>query len=62
MKLKIGHYIQLAVIAILVTVMIVANSILLEPTLAISDADFVAYYDALVQFWDQLPERMYTSD
>lgn len=34
MKLKVGHYIQLAVIAILVTVMIVANSILLEPTLA----------------------------
>ena len=34
MKLKVGHYIQLAIIAILVTVMIVANSILLEPTLA----------------------------
>ena len=38
------------------------HTTLLEPTLAISDADFVAYYDALVQFWDQLPERMYTSD
>ncbi|MBR1891729.1 MAG: glycoside hydrolase family 3 C-terminal domain-containing protein [Clostridia bacterium] len=34
MKLKVGHYIQFGIIAVLIAVIIVANSILLEPTLA----------------------------
>lgn len=36
------------------------HSTLLEATLQIKDQDFIDYYDALVVFWNELPERMYT--
>ncbi|MCD4751961.1 MAG: hypothetical protein K8R40_02705 [Anaerolineaceae bacterium] len=32
---------------------------LLDTTLAISNQDFIEYYNALIQFWTELPERMY---
>lgn len=38
------------------------HTTLLETTLAVTEADFIAYYDALVQFWNELPERMYTAE
>lgn len=38
------------------------HTTLLEPTLLIKDQDFIDYYDALVKFWTDLPERMYTLD
>lgn len=38
------------------------HTTLLEPTLLIKDQDFIDYYDALVKFWTDLPERMYTVD
>ena len=33
---------------------------LLEATLQIKEEDFIKYYDALVAFWKELPERMYS--
>ena len=39
----------------------VYHTTLLETTLAISETDFLTYYNALVQFWNELPERMYTA-
>lgn len=36
------------------------HSTLLEATLQIKDQDFIDYYDALVAFWNELPESMYT--
>lgn len=33
-----------------------------EPTLMIQEKDFVDYFDALVRFWKDLPERMYTEE
>lgn len=36
------------------------HSTLLEATLQIKDQDFIDYYNALVAFWNELPERMYT--
>ena len=36
------------------------HSTLLEATLQIKDQDFIDYYDALVVFWNELPESMYT--
>lgn len=36
------------------------HTTLLEQTLQIKEQDFIDYYDALVQFWRELPERMYT--
>lgn len=38
------------------------HTTLLEPTLMIQEKDFIDYFDALVQFWTELPERMYTAD
>jgi hypothetical protein len=38
------------------------HSTLLEATLQISNKDFVEYYNSLVAFWNELPERMYTTD
>lgn len=38
------------------------HTTLLEPTLMIRGQDFIDYFDALVQFWNELPERMYTSN
>lgn len=38
------------------------HTTLLEQTLQIKTQDFINYYDALVQFWNELPERMYTKD
>lgn len=35
---------------------------LLEPTLMINRQDFCEYYDALILFWKELPERMYTKE
>lgn len=36
------------------------HSTLLEATLLIKDQDFLDYYNALIDFWDELPERMFT--
>lgn len=36
------------------------HSTLLEATLQIEDKDFNDYYSALISFWNELPERMYT--
>lgn len=36
------------------------HTTLLEPTLIIKEQDFIDYFDALVQFWKDLPERMYS--
>ncbi len=38
------------------------HSTLLEETLQIKDQDFIDYHSALVQFWNQLPERMYSKE
>lgn len=38
------------------------HSTLLEETLQIKDLDFIDYYSALVQFWNELPERMYSKE
>ena len=38
------------------------HTTLLEPTLMIQEKDFIDYYDALIRFWTDLPERMYTAD
>jgi len=38
------------------------HSTLLEATLQINDEDFIDYYDALIAFWNELPERMYTEN
>ena len=38
------------------------HSTLLEATLQITNADFIDYYDALVLFWYELPDRMYTKE
>lgn len=38
------------------------HSTLLDATLQIEDQDFIDYYDVLVAFWNELPERMYTKD
>lgn len=35
---------------------------LLDETLEIDKEDFVSYYEALVQFWNELPDEMYTAD
>lgn len=35
---------------------------LLEETLNISNADFLKYYDTLIEFWDELPEIMYSDE
>ena len=37
------------------------HSTLLEATLQIKDEDFIEYYNALISFWTELPERMYTN-
>lgn len=37
------------------------HTTLLEPTLMIQVQDFLDYFSALVQFWIDLPERMYTA-
>lgn len=42
--------------------MVLYHTTLLEPTLMIKEQDFTDYYDALVKFWTDLPERMYTAD
>lgn len=36
------------------------HSTLLNETLLVKDKDFVDYYNALVEFWNELPERMYS--
>lgn len=33
-----------------------------EPTLMIQEKDFIDYFNALVKFWTDLPERMYTKE
>ena len=38
------------------------HTTLLEPTLMIKEQDFIDYFNALVQFWSDLPERMYSHD
>ncbi|MCI1580606.1 MAG: hypothetical protein LKH93_16875 [Clostridium beijerinckii] len=38
------------------------HSTLLEATLQIKEKDFIDYYNALIGFWNELPERMYTKD
>lgn len=38
------------------------HSSLLEATLQIQNKDFIDYYNALVAFWNELPERMYTKE
>ena len=37
------------------------KSTLLEPTMQVSEQDFNEYYNALITFWDELPERMISS-
>lgn len=37
------------------------HSTLLEATLQIKDEDFIEYYNALISFWTELPEQMYTN-
>ncbi len=37
-------------------------STLLKATLQIESEDFIDYYDALIAFWNELPERMYTKE
>ena len=34
------------------------HSTLLEPTIQIKGQDFIDYYNAIISFWDELPERM----
>jgi hypothetical protein len=38
------------------------DSSVLEVTLRISNNDFLKYHDALIEFWDELPERMYSDN
>lgn len=38
------------------------HTTLLEPTLMIQEQDFIDYFNALIKFWEDLPERMYTMD
>jgi len=38
------------------------NSSLLEPTIQISTDDFILYHNAILEFWDELPERMISSN
>lgn len=38
------------------------ESTLLDETLNIKNEDFTEYYNALIAFWDELPERMYSDD
>lgn len=38
------------------------HTTLLEPTLMIQEQDFLDYFNALIKFWEDLPERMYTMD
>lgn len=38
------------------------HSTLLEATLQVKEKDFIDYYEALIEFWNELPERMYTKD
>ncbi len=38
------------------------HSSLLEATLQIENKDFIDYYNALVTFWNELPEWMYTKE
>lgn len=38
------------------------HSTLLDATLQIKDKDFINYYNALIAFWNELPERMYTKE
>lgn len=38
------------------------HSTLLEATLQIKDEDFINYYNTLIAFWNELPERMYTKE
>lgn len=35
---------------------------LLDETLNIKNEDFISYYNSLIAFWDELPERMYSND
>lgn len=37
------------------------HSTLLEASLQIKDQDFIDYYNALVNFWNELPEWMYAN-
>jgi hypothetical protein len=36
------------------------HSTLLEETLQVKDQDFANYYDAIKDFWNELPDCMYT--
>lgn len=38
------------------------NTTLLEETLNISDQDFYNFCDILIEFWNELPERMYSDE
>lgn len=38
------------------------HTTLLEATLFIQESDFIDYFNSLVQFWNELPERMYTEN
>jgi hypothetical protein len=38
------------------------DSSVLEVTLKINNNDFLIYHDALIEFWDELPDRMYSDD
>ena len=42
-------------------IMSFSHSSLREQSLLIKDEDFKKYFDALVQFWTDIPERMYTA-
>ena len=42
-------------------IMSFSHSSLREQALMIKDEDFKNYFDALVQFWTDIPERMYTA-
>ncbi|KON10978.1 hypothetical protein FDF50_11995 [Clostridium botulinum] len=35
---------------------------LLEETINISNEDFLRYHDTLIEFWNELPERMYSDE
>lgn len=45
-----------------IDVMALSNTSLLEPTLQIRKNDFDDYYNALVSFWEELPERAFMGD
>ncbi|XFO65318.1 hypothetical protein SPSIL_014270 [Sporomusa silvacetica DSM 10669] len=38
------------------------KSSLLEETLNLSNNDFEEYYNTLIAFWDELPERMFNNE